>query len=354
MADTKDGGRLKAELISLGKVQVPKEIVAGYRLSRSTAGPGVGSQSLALGWTDEDGKDHQIKLGIARVDDEAALKLHREHDGSLELQRTEGSTLLRNVRLLPIVMHAPGQAFINLDGECVHECAFCNTPMMDPRRKKQLSPERWVDLILEAHARNPFDALAITSVAAPDHDALLRRYEAIICGVLEHIPGMFVGVEPYVEDIQDIARLKDAGAHEIKINVQSPSEWVLGRICPGWSLERQFTLLGEAVRIFGRGKVTSNIIVGLGETDEEVSEGVHRMAALGVLPLCFRLRRRPLNRPRLEEALGHAMDPVSPERHMQLAHMLKDALERNGLTTESFETMCHKCGCCDLEPGTDV
>ena len=33
---------------------------------------------------------------------------------------------------------------------------------------------------------------------------------------------------------------------------------------------------------------------------------------------------------------------------------LKDILEKNGLTTLSFETMCNRCGCCDIVPFVDI
>jgi MoaA/NifB/PqqE/SkfB family radical SAM enzyme len=349
-----DVGRLKAELISMGRVRVPKEIVSGYRLSRSTAGPGAGSTSLAFAWTDDDGQEHHIKLSLAKDDMEASLELIRTKEGLLELRRTDGPTLITDIRLLPIVMHAPGQAFINLDGECIYECAFCNTPLMDPRRKKLLSPQRWVELVLEAYEKGHFHALAITSVAAPDHEALMKDYEAIIEGVLERVPGMSVGVEPYIDVAGDITRLKAAGAHEIKINIQSPVHGILERICPGWSLERQFELLAKAVEVFGRGKVTTNIILGLGETDEDVEQALEHLASMGVVPTLRAVRINDLNRPRLESALGHRLEPMSPERHIRLAMALKGTLEKYDLTTMSFETMCHKCGCCDLEPGVDV
>jgi biotin synthase-related radical SAM superfamily protein len=302
-----------------------------------------------------DGRDHQVKLAVAQEGDaDAPLCLEVLGDGGLGIRGNDGVMLLSGVRLLPIVMHAPDHAFINLDGDCRYACAFCTTHLMDPRRRNLRDPERWVELVLEAHAKRPFEGLAITSVALSDHEELMSTYEAIIRGVLDRLPHLTVGVEPYVEGPEDITRLRAAGAREIKINVQSPVAAILTRICPGWELERQYGLLAEAVRIFGRGKVTTNIIIGLGESDRDVEDALDRLTAMGVVPSVRAVRVNDLNRPHLEEALGHELVPVDPDRHLKLAGSLRDALERNGLTVGSFDTMCHKCGCCDLEPGVDI
>ena len=348
-------GRIKAELISIGRVRVPRELIAGYRLSRSTAGPGAGSTSLAIAWEGEDGIEHHIKLAVAPEDDgDISLALVANEGGGIDLRRADGSVVVGDIWLLPIVMHAPDHAFINIDGDCRYECAFCTTHLMDPRRRNVRDAKRWVELVLEAHVKRPFDGLAITSVASPDHEGMMATYEAIIKGVLDKVPSLSVGVEPYVESVSDIERLRAVGASEIKINVQTPVADILGLICPGWDLDRQYGLLGEAVRVFGRGKVTSNIIIGLGETDDEVEAAVEVLAAMGVVPTIRALRLNVLNRPILDRALGHRMVPVPPERHLVLATMLRDVLERHGLGRESFETMCHKCGCCDIEPGVDI
>lgn len=350
-----EDGRLKAELIAAGRVSVDRDILVGYRLSRSTAGPGAGGNSLALAWDGADGKEHHIKLAMAPEDDEdAPFSLVVVEGGGLELRRADGSLAVGGVRLLPIIMHAPDQAFINLTGECVYECAFCNTHRMDPSRRKAIEPARWVELVVEAHGRQPFDALAITSVASPDHERMMEAYETVIGGVLERISDLVVGVEPYVNGPEDIQRLRDAGATEMKINVQTPDPDILSRICPGWEMERQYSLLEEAVAVFGRGRVTTNIIIGLGETDEDVAMALDRLASMGVVPSVRVVRVNDGNRPDLERALGHAVEGVDTDRHIHLAHLLGRTLEHHGLDVREFRSMCHRCGCCDLEPGQDL
>jgi len=106
--------------------------------------------------------------------------------------------------------------------------------------------------------------------------------------------------------------------------------------------------------VFGRGRVTTNVIIGLGETDTEVSEALDRLAAMGVVPSVRAVRVNDGNREDLERALGHPVEPMETDRHIRLARMLGETLERHGLNARDFRSMCHRCGCCDLEPGQDV
>jgi len=348
-------GDLKAELIAAGLITVPRELLEGYRLSRSTAGPGAGGASIALGWSGTDGREHRLKLAVAR-DRDAPLQLARRPDGVLEVHRRDGTVALSGVRLLPIAMHAPDHCFINLEGDCVHECAFCTAtrPGAGEGRGAPRSPQRWVELITAAHRRRPFDGVAITSVDTADHEVLMRDYETIIRGVASALPGVVVGVEPPVRSVEDIERLHLAGATELKVNVQTPDAGILARVCPGWDLERQHALLREGVRVFGRGRVTSNVIVGLGESDADVLRALELLAAMGVVPTLRVLRVSDLNRDALERALGRPLEPVEPARHVRLARALAEALARHGLSARAFRTMCHSCMGCDLEPGVDI
>ncbi len=299
-----------------------------------------------------------MKLAVVLQDDgEVPLVLARSHRGDgLELRSRDGRVLVEEARLLPIAMHAPDHCFINLEGECVHDCAFCTATRSTDgsAHGKPRSAHRWVELIVEAHRRSPFPGVAITSVDPADHEGLMRDYETIIRGVLEAIPGIVVGVEPPARTPEDILRLRRAGASELKVNIQTPDPVILASICPGWDLEHQYTLLEEGVRAFGRGRVTSNIIVGLGESDDDVLGAIERLSSMGVVPTVRVLRSSDLNRGALERALGHPLEKVTPERHVRLARALADALGRHDLDARAFRTMCHSCMGCDLEPGVDV
>jgi biotin synthase len=51
--------------------------------------------------------------------------------------------------------------------------------------------------------------------------------------------------------------------------------------------DRQFRLLDTAGRVFGKGNVSTHLIVGLGETEEEMIRTIQRCVDIGVLPGLF-------------------------------------------------------------------
>jgi biotin synthase-related radical SAM superfamily protein len=175
----------------------------------------------------------------------------------------------------------------------------------------------------------------------------------IVREVRKALPDVPIGVEPYVDDLHDVDRFKNAGADEIKLNVESWDGEVFRRVCGELDLEWILSTLERAVAVFGQGRVCSNIIYGLGETDDNVLDGVETLASMGVVATLRPLRVNELNEAALKEALGKIPE-IEPERMIRLAEAHKRILEKHGLDTRSFKTMCNACTCCDIVPFRDV
>ena len=112
----------------------------------------------------------------------------------------------------------------------------------------------------------------------------MDRFVDVIRAVRSRCPDMPIGVEPYVSSREHIERLKEAGADEIKLNLESPSREIFSRACPDLDMDSIWSLLSDAVDVFGRGRVVSNIIYGMGETDADLDVAMERMCRMGVLP----------------------------------------------------------------------
>jgi biotin synthase-related radical SAM superfamily protein len=112
-------------------------------------------------------------------------------------------------------------------------------------------------------------------------------------------------------------------------------------------------MLQDAVEVFGRGKVASNIIYGMGETDDDLLDTVERMASMGVAAGLRMLSLNDTNRPYMEAALGQLQAP-SVKRMIRLAEAHKRILQRHRLDPRTFHTMCFACTCCDLVPFHDL
>jgi biotin synthase-related radical SAM superfamily protein len=153
--------------------------------------------------------------------------------------------------------------------------------------------------------------------------------------------------------LEQIDALKQAGADEIKLNIETFDRGIFEKVCGGQDLDWILQTIEHAVEVFGRGKVTSNIIVGLGENDESVIAGIETLARMGCVVTLRPLKTNDLNRNRLKEALGE-WDPLTEERLMRLVSKQKEILARHGLSTLTFQTMCHACTCCDIVPFKDL
>jgi biotin synthase-related radical SAM superfamily protein len=277
----------------------------------------------------------------------------------LELRRSGGSfdivrgrrVLASDVRPLNAGFHAPGQAFINLHDRCRFRCAFCTLPVSPG---KGLPAERWASLIKGALASGRADAVALTTGVPSTPSKACRDLAGMVRSIRKAFPEVPIGVEPYTVDDKDIVLLRRAGATELKLNIQCATEGLMARVCPGLDRAGILRNLVNGVRLFGRGRVCSNLLVGLGETDAEALAAVRELASLGVAVNLRPLRVNALNRGPLLRALGR--EPVLPgaSRMLRLARAQKRIFSENGLEPASFRTMCHRCTACDIEPFADL
>lgn len=91
---------------------------------------------------------------------------------------------------------------------------------------------------------------------------------------------------------KDIMQLAGAGAERIGIPLDAAVKSVFTRIKgpsagSPYAWEKQFELLGEAVCVFGKGKVSTHLIVGLGETERQMIKTIQECADMTVLPGLF-------------------------------------------------------------------
>jgi radical SAM protein (TIGR04043 family) len=182
----------------------------------------------------------------------------------------------------------------------------------------------------------------------PDRGAkhLARCVEAI----LQAVPGLpiQIQIEPPL-DLIWIQVLKDAGATAIGIHVESLDQAVRERWTPGKAtvpLRRYDEAWREAVRVFGRNRVSTYLLVGLGEDPDELVAGAERHIDMGVYP--FVVPYRPL-----VGSLAHgdgvpAPDPLTLTRiTRRVARALKDA----GMRGADQGAGCAACGACSALAG---
>lgn len=343
--DLKQIATKKAWLLTGGPVKLSSKVRLPFAPSRSTAGPGAGTIGIVIAF-----QGHRVKKGISP--DKGDFELIETPKGYSLLHHDQ--PFLETVEVQPTLFHSPEQAFFNVETECIYDCKFCTSRKLEKKVTKNLTPEKIVKMILEVSKRPDFKAVALTSAVVKTPELTVEKMIFIVSEVRKALgQGIPIGVEPYVDSLDQIDRLKQAGANEFKLNLETFNQRIFQKVCGELDLDWIMHALSYAVKVFGKGKVCSNIIIGMGESDENALAGVEALAAIGVVATLRPLRVNDLNRRSLEEVLGK-IEPIGEDRLIRLADKQKHILEKHQLTTLTFQTMCHSCTCCDIVPFRDI
>jgi biotin synthase-related radical SAM superfamily protein len=226
---------------------------------------------------------------------------------------------------------------VNVSERCIFRCRYCTVPLQKGGIKDPDTIERRVREVLDR-----VDAISITSGVS---DSLEAEEARVLALVRRLVPlGKPVGVSVYPARGTP-ERLRELDVAEVKWNLEAATPELFARMCPGLDYDTIREALERSVEIFGKGAVYSNIIFGIGETDEELESCTDDLAASGVIPVL-----RPLN-PSAELA---SLPRPTADRILRVCDMHGLALRRHGLDTRKARTMCTACTGCDLVPGRDT
>jgi len=316
---------LKARLLAVGQAHLTGEPAEHY-IARSAAGPGAGGSGavfFAMG-------SHRVKLALSPV---SSIEIAHRGNGTADLF-FEGQKI--SGHLLEPGFHCPDQAFITVTGSCIFSCSYCSVPRIRGKRKTLKEITAMVESV-----RDHIHAISITSGVLTS----IEEEEAYVLEVVKHLASfnLPVGVSIYpTPSTPD--RLKELGVAEVKFNLEAATPELFSQMCPGLDYGVLWQVLDRSVKLFGKNRVFSNVIVGLGETDAELETCINKLTSLGVIPVL-----RPLN-----PVAGLAGSPrPSAERLMKIFAMHEQALARAGLDPKLAVTMCTNCAGCDLVPGRD-
>ncbi len=326
---------IKAQLLSVGSADIDRALL--HEAARTTvpaAGPGAGMESFFI-----KSGGHRVRLSI---NEKSSLKVVGDSQEVVVVK--DGVEIVRG-KLEPALSHCPEQAYLTISGRCIYDCKFCPVPRLDGDTK---SLETILQLVEEAKQTGDLRAISLTSgVAESAEDEIKRAVEVVRALRARYGQDVPIGVSIYPTKTSS-EELKAAGATEMKYNVETMDPEIFKKFCPGLSLPFILKSLEKAVEIFGRNKVSSNFIIGLGESDECVLSGVTRLAEVGVIP-----NLRPISPHPLRAGEAKVQRP-SAERLLKLARETRKVLDEHGLRADLAETMCLPCTGCDITPHRDV
>jgi biotin synthase len=181
-------------------------------------------------------------------------------------------------------------------GKCVANCGFCPQARGSHGRANMLSRVSWPVFAtkrvlggIEKAVKD--DRIKRVCFQALNYPEVFTHLTALIRTAHQKgdVP-ISISCQPL--NSGNIKALADAGAERIGIPLDAATEELFDKIkgpATGgpYCWEKQFKLLGEAVQIFGKGKISTHLIVGLGETEREMVEIIQRCVDMGVLPALF-------------------------------------------------------------------
>ena len=189
--------------------------------------------------------------------------------------------------------------------------------------------------------------LVMTTGTTYGTDRGARHLARCVRAVLDAVPGLPIQVqcEPPA-DLSVLAGLRAAGATSIGIHVESMDDAVRRRWMPGkatTSLAEYERAWDEAVRVFGWNRVSTYLLIGLGEDPDELVAAAAGLIERGVYP--FAVPMRPM-----AGTLAHRDGATAPPPSLvrQVTERIAALLRAAGMTGADQEAGCAACGGCSV------
>ncbi|MGQ5710227.1 radical SAM protein [Desulforudis sp. DRI-14] len=213
----------------------------------------------------------------------------------------------------------PSTAYLMAGENCLRSCGFCPQGRASGARTDMLSrvtwppaePDRVADLVGRAYEQGRFSRACIQAVQG-------RGYRREVAGLLEAIKRRTpipVAVCLAPAGVRELKGWFEQGADRAGLPLDTANPGLHARL-KGRSWERDLALIEGAAAAFP-GRIGTHLIVGLGETEEEMTRLIGRITGLGVTVGLFAFT--PVRGTPLE---GRMPPPLASYRRIQAARYL--------------------------------
>ena len=206
-------------------------------------------------------------------------------------------------------------------------------------------PEQLAEVAEAAVRLDGVEQMVMTTGTSNGPDRGARHLARCVRAIRERVSllPIQVQIEPPLE-LSWIDGLHEAGADAVGIHIESLDPSVRARWTPGKAtvpVERYEDAWRHAVDVFGANRVSTYLLVGLGEDPDELVAGAARLIAMGVYP--FVVPYRPL-----EGSLAYAdgVPAPDPAALVDVTHRVAGALKLAGMRGADQVAGCAACGAC--------
>ena len=181
-------------------------------------------------------------------------------------------------------------------GKCTANCGFCPQARSSRSKAELLSRVSWPtfptsSVLKKLGKTTEHGKLRRVCIQALNYPNVFDQLTALVTAIKQHTT-MPISVSCQPLNSENMQRLAEAGAERIGIAIDAANEKlfseVKGEKANGpYTWENQLKQLCEAVKVFGRGKVSTHIIIGLGETENDAVSLIQRSVDMDVSPALF-------------------------------------------------------------------
>ena len=174
------------------------------------------------------------------------------------------------------------------EGKCDANCAFCPQARDSSASSDRLSRISWPEFNLENVIENwtqsrQFQRICIQTVCYPE----VVDDVSYIVNQLRKVSKLPISVAIHPISIEDLKRLKEEGVSNIGIAIDACTPELFDKIKgkernSGYRWERHIEALHDALRVFGKRRVTTHLIIGLGESEKEAVDFIFQMHEMGI------------------------------------------------------------------------
>jgi len=210
----------------------------------------------------------------------------------------------------------PTTAYLMVGGRCSRDCGFCAQARNSTASAVALSRVNWppwdqkeiLDAVETAHAEGRIQRCCLQVTVSPGSLDQVKRISARL-GRRLPVSASVVANPDQVEE------LLDAGVERVGLSLDAANEETYRRV-KGGDLHTSLAIIEEAARRFP-GRITTHLMVGLGETEEEMVRLMALLLSWGVTPSLFAFT--PIRGTAMQD---ESPPPMDQYRRIQVARYL--------------------------------
>ncbi|HOK87661.1 MAG TPA: radical SAM protein [Fervidobacterium sp.] len=201
-------------------------------------------------------------------------------------------------------------AYLMLDGNCMYNCSYCTHARDSLSDNKFLSRITWKEIDLDSllSMAHNFRRICFQVV---NYNGALKDAKYVVEKVRENDKDIAISVSTRVLDKEDIDAIFESGASNLGIAIDVANS-KLHRQYRGWDMDYTLELIEYGAQKYPN-RITTHLIVGLGENDREIFEIFKKMKESNVEIALFAFT--PIKGTKLEHA---QMPPLERYRKIQI------------------------------------